>query len=135
MRAGAAAGAALFALLQLCCLQVLLVAAADSSSSSSSNMPYDDDLSLTNSEAEEYSAAKCAQYLCPKYSYETKKYLKAGCEGDFADYLPASGISSGQVTLSAALIVVGSSFLGAFTVGLLLGKYWKTSSIGSKRQV
>ena len=91
----------------------------------SSSEVYDDDLSLTNQDAEEYSAAACAKYLCSKYSYETKKFLQDGCEGDFEDYLPSSGVSQGEVTISAALLVVACSFLGAFVLGLFLGKFHK----------
>jgi hypothetical protein len=86
---------------------------------------FDDQLSQTNSEAESYSAASCAKYLCPSYSTETKKYLQDGCEGDFTSYLPADGSSTGEVSVFAALVVAGCSFLGAFMVGVFLGRNHK----------
>jgi hypothetical protein len=87
---------------------------------------YDDDLSQTNADAERYSAGTCAKYLCPSYASETKKYLQEGCEHDFGSYLPADGASSGEVSVSAALVVAGCSFLGAFIIGVFLGKSHKS---------
>jgi len=87
---------------------------------------FDDDLSKTNADAEGYSAGTCAKYLCPSYASETKKYLQDGCENDFGSYLPADGASSGEVSVSAALVVAGCSFLGAFIIGVFLGKSHKS---------
>lgn len=86
---------------------------------------YDDDLTQTNADAEGYSASACGRYLCSKYSYEAKQFLKDGCEGDFESYLPSSGISQGQVTIGAALLVAAISFLSAFVVGVLFGRFHK----------
>ena len=86
---------------------------------------YDDDLTQTNADAEGYSASACARFLCSKYSYEAKQFLKDGCEGDFEGYLPSSGISQGQVTIGAALLVAAISFLSAFVVGVLFGRFHK----------
>ena len=85
----------------------------------------DDILDATNTDAEGYSATSCARYMCPKYKSEMRSYLQAGCEGSFGDYLPDDSSSSGEVTISAALIIAGCSFVGAFLAGVLLGRNFK----------
>lgn len=85
---------------------------------------FDDDLSQTNSEAEGYTTTKCAKYLCSAYSKEAKKYLDAGCQGDFDSYLPMTS-TNGEVTIVAGLIIAGCSFLGSFIFGAFLGKHYK----------
>ena len=102
--------------------------------SNATDVLYDDDLSQTNADAEGYSATACAKYLCSKYTYETKSFLKAGCEGDFSDYVPDGDVAEGQVNIGGALIVVGCSFVGAFVFGIMLGKHYKPETAGSSSQ-